>query len=292
MELYDFRSPIKISREQSRILQIAFETFARQATTVYTSTLRTVCQMTLESVEQRTYGEYIESLDASTYLTVFSAEPMSGLGVIEAPLAATMSAVDHMLGGPGGGDQPDRPLSEIEAVVAGRFTERLLAEMRYSLNSIVPIVPEVTSVEYSPQFAQVAAAGDVMVVVTFDLRIAETEHTVTVCLPFTPLSSFLTAVVRPGAVSDRERAARAAAAQQVQSTFQGVPVDVSVRFRTSHLGPEDLADLQVGDVMRLQHPAAAPLDVVLGDTLFAHVAPGNHGSRMAAQVVAIPSKEN
>ena len=39
--------PIQLSREHSRMLQLAFDGFARQATTVFTSSLRTVCTVSL-----------------------------------------------------------------------------------------------------------------------------------------------------------------------------------------------------------------------------------------------------
>ena len=52
------------------------------------------------------------------------------------------------------------------------FVERLLGEMSYSLAAIVDArARPSTGIEYSPQFAQVAGAADVMVVATFDLRI-------------------------------------------------------------------------------------------------------------------------
>ena len=57
---YDFRRPIQLSREHSRILQVGFDGFARQATTLFTSSLRTVCTLSLLSVEQQNYGEYVE----------------------------------------------------------------------------------------------------------------------------------------------------------------------------------------------------------------------------------------
>ena len=50
----------------------------------------------------------IDSLMAPTYLTKFVAEPMSGMGMLNLPLSATMAAVDHMLGGPGSTIQPTR----------------------------------------------------------------------------------------------------------------------------------------------------------------------------------------
>ena len=48
---YDFRRPIQLSREHSRILQLGLDGFARQATTVFTSALRTVCSVQLLSIE-------------------------------------------------------------------------------------------------------------------------------------------------------------------------------------------------------------------------------------------------
>lgn len=291
-DAYDFRRPIKLSREHSRILQIAFEGFARQATTVFTSAWRTVCQVNLVSIEQRTYAEYVDSLGGSTYMTLFSAEPLSGSGVLEMPLAATMACVDHMLGGPGGPGQQERPLSEIEGTVVSRLIDRLLVEMRYALSAIVPLEPEITAVEYSPQLAQVAGPSEVMVVVSFELRQGSNDHILTVCLPFSGLLPYVTAAAGPSGLSDRELAHRARATAQLHATFQEVPVDVMVRFRSTKIEPDELSDIQVGDVVRMAHPAAAPLNITVADMIFAHATPGAQGKRLAALVVATPSKEN
>ncbi len=288
---YDFRRPIQLSREHSRMLQLAFDGFARQATTVFTSALRTVCSVGLVSVEQRTYAEYVDSLDASTYLTMFSAEPMHARGVLEIPLAAVMTSIDHMLGGPGPAHQPERPLSEIESTVARTLIDRLLGEMRYSMSGVVPLEPTVTGVEYSPQFAQVAGAADVMVVAAFDLRINDRAWRMTVCLPFAGLLPHLVRASAPVPASDRERAQRARASAQLLDRFQQVPVDIAVRMRPTSLGPVDISLLQVGDVIRLDHPAAAPLEVVVDGETFAHATAGSRGPRLAALIVGTP-KEN
>ncbi|HET6153912.1 MAG TPA: flagellar motor switch protein FliM [Marmoricola sp.] len=282
---YDFRRPIQLSREHSRILQLGFDGFARQATTVFTSSLRTVCQVAIASIDQRSYAEYVDSLDAATYLTMFAADPMPGLGVLEIPLVATMSCVDHMLGGPGNADQPQRPLTEIEAGVIGGLIERLLSEMRYSLAGIVPLEPAITGIEYSPQFAQVAGAADVMVVASFDLRVDERAHRMTVCLPFSGLLPHLATAAAPAPASDRERAKRARAAELLHAQFATVPLEVAVRFRPTRLGPDALSELQPGDVLRLAHPASAPLDVTVDDTTFAHATAGAQGQRLAALIV-------
>ena len=287
---YDFRRPIQLSREHQRILQLGFDGFARQATTVFTSALRSVCSVTLTTIDQRTYAEYVDSLDATTYLTLYTTDPMPGRGMLDLPLNAVMSCVDHMLGGPGTANQPHRPLTEIESGIAAGLVERLLAEMRYSLAAIVALDPQVTGVEYSPQFAQAAGVADVMVVIELELRIDERPHRMSVCLPFTGLHPHLTAAAAPAPVSNRERALRAEAAELLQVAFQDVPVDVGVRFRTTGIDPEVLASLQPGDVLRLAHPASAPLDVTVDDTVFAHATAGARGPRLAALIVTTPQE--
>jgi flagellar motor switch protein FliM len=286
---YDFRRPIQLSREHSRTLQIGLDGFARQATTVFTSSLRTVCTVTLASIEQRSYAEYVDSLGGSTYMTLFSADPVPGVGILEMPVPATMVCIDHMLGGPGSSTQPNRPLTEIEGAVVRGFVDRLLGELRYSLEGIVALEPVIAGVEYSPQFAQAAGAADVMVIATFELGLAETEHQMTLCLPFSGLLPHLVNASAPSPVSDRERVQRAQAAALLHEQFHEVPLDVKVALRSTRLSPDHIGHLAVGDVIRLSHPAAAPLDVIVDDVIFAHATPGVRGKRLAAQIVAIPN---
>ncbi len=283
---YDFRRPIQLSREHQRILQLGFDGFTRQATTVFTSALRSVCSVSMRTIDQRSYAEYVDSLGQLTYMTLFTTEPMPGRSVLHLPLDAVMSCVDHMLGGPGSPSQPNRPLTEIESGVIAGLVDRLLREMRYSLAAIVAMDPEVTGVEYSPQFAQVAGAADVMVVIELELRIDDRSFPMSVCLPFNGLHPHLAAAAAPAPVSNRERAQRDEAAQVLQRSFTEVPVEVSVRFRSSTVDPAVLAGLRVGDVLRLGHPATAPLDVTVDDEAFAHATAGAQGQRLAALIVA------
>jgi flagellar motor switch protein FliM len=273
------------------MLQLALDGFCRAATTVFTSALRTVCGVGLTGIEQSTYSEYVESLESTTYLTIFSAEPLLSKCMLEVPLRAVMTTVDFMLGGPGRDDQPERPLTEIETTVIAGIIERLLGELRYSLSSILAFEPVVSGVEYSPQFAQVAGAGDVMVAMRLELKIGERVFPMSICMPFSGLLPHMIRAAAPAPVSDRERAQRARAAAELKDQFQQVPVDVAVRLRPTTLSPGDLAALQPGDAIRLNHPASAPLEVVVDGINFAHATAGTSGFRLAALIVGTP-KEN
>ncbi|MGN6576158.1 MAG: flagellar motor switch protein FliM [Nocardioides sp.] len=289
---YDFRRPVKLSRENSRSLQLTFETFARQASIVMTSALRSVCQIDLVEIEQRTYTEYVESLAETTYMTVFSMQPVQQPAVLEMPLPVVMGCVDRLLGGPGPADQPMRPLTDLESTVVAGLYERLVAEVRYALSTLVAIEPRIVGVEYSPQLAQLANASDAMVVARFVLRRGEVEHPLTLAMSFNGLLPFLNATGSAAVVTERERAQRAEASARLAAGFQEVPVEVAVRFRGTVADPVELSGLQVGDVVRLKHPAQAPLDVTAADVVFAHAMAGTQGTRLAARVVAAPLQEN
>ena len=92
---YDFRRPTKLSREHVRILQIAQEAFARQATTVLTSMLRTGARMELDGIEQYSYDDYIATLPAQCFIATFTLDPLPGKGLLVYPLDTAMAIGDH-----------------------------------------------------------------------------------------------------------------------------------------------------------------------------------------------------
>ncbi|MGN6244333.1 MAG: flagellar motor switch protein FliM [Motilibacteraceae bacterium] len=289
---YDFRRPTKLSREHVRALQIVFETFARQWTTVLTTSLRAIAQVSLVSIEQQTYDEYVGTLSNPTLMHILSLEPIVGAGVLEFSVSSAMTSVDHMLGGPGAPDQPTRPLSDIESTLLKSLVTRVLGELRYAFEPVTRVQPEVTSLEYNPQFAQAASAADVVIVASFDLHVGRDECVATVCLPFNGVFPLLEIALGHGVTSERERAARAAAARAVADRLQEVPVDVAVRFRPTPLTPQALVGLAVGDVIGLDHPVSAPLAVTAADVTFAHAVAGAKGKRLACLVVDEPLGES
>lgn len=290
-ELYDFRRPTKLSREHVRTLQIAFETFARQHATLLTTSLRAVSSVTLVSIEQLTYLEYVSSLSSPTICAMISLEPLPGTAILEFSLATAMASIDHMLGGPGG-EQPLRPLTEIELPLLQGLLERVLGELRYAFDTITPVKPSLIGIEYNPQFAQAGAASDPVIVASFDMRVGTEECVATICLPFSSIFAKLQGERGDTNVSSAQRAAREAAHRQVIAGLESAPVEVSVRFQPVRLRPRDLVGLRPGDVLPLGHPVNDPLAVTAAGITFAHAVPGSQGNRLACLIVAQPSEDH
>jgi flagellar motor switch protein FliM len=287
-EPYDFRRPTKLSREHIRTLQIAYETFARQFATLLTTSLRAVSQVSLLSIEQLSYDEYIAGLSSPTIVSMFTIDPLPGTALLEFSLSTGMACIDHMLGGPGG-PQPQRPLSEIETPLLHGLIERTLGELRYAFEPIAVLKPEMTAIEYNPQFAQAGAASDAVIVASFELRVGTEECVATICLPFQSIFPKLQADQNATVLTESQRRARELAYRNVLSGLEGAPIEVSVKFQPVLMNPADLIGLSPGDVVPLAHPTSAPLAVTTAGITFAHAVPGSQGTRLACLVVQSPS---
>jgi flagellar motor switch protein FliM len=281
---YDFRRPATLPREQVRAVQLACETFARRYTTLFTSSLRVVTHVTLVSIEQVTYEEYVSGLSSPTLMALLTLEPMVGTAILEFSLPTAMVSVDHLLGGPGG-PQPQRPLSELEIPLLRGLLNSVLEELRFALEPLAAVRPVLGTIEYNPQFVQVASPQDAMVVASFEMRVGTAEECVaTLCIPLAMILPSLTE--DPDAVlTPVQRADRAQAYRDMAESLQLVPVEVAVRFVPTRMRPEQLVSLRPGDVLRLEHPLTAPLEVRAAGLTFAHAVAGSQGTRLACMVI-------
>jgi flagellar motor switch protein FliM len=288
---YDFRRPIKLSREHVRLLQIVFEQYARSCSTLLTTRLRAVSNVSLLAIEQLTYDEYIGTLTSPTVVGAVTVAPLPGQILLELPLSTAMASIDHMLGGPGG-SQPARQLTDVEVPLLRGLFERMLGELRYGFEQLVDITPRLGALEYNPQFIRAAAPSDPVVVASFEMKVGAEETVASVCLPFTTILPVLRHDKQDEKLSEAEQAMRRNAQQKIGSSLSTAPIDVAIRFRPVRMRTNDIVDLRPGDVVALSHPTAAPLMITVNDTTFGYAVPGNQGSRLACLVVPPPKEEN
>lgn len=290
LERYDFRRPTKLAREHVRTLQMAYETFARQFTTMLTTALRAVSHVSLASIGQQTYDEYMTSLANETVLALCTMEPLPGVSILEFSLSTAMVCIDHLLGGPGG-PQPQRPLTEIEAPLLRALIKRALHELKYALEPIVAVNPKLVEIEYNPSFAQAGVSSDMVIVATFDMQVGTEECIATMCMPFNSIFPKLESDRGDLTLSDTERLSRETAHELLVAGLESAPIDVSVQFQPVQMSPAEIVGLQPGDVIPLTHPTTRPLAVTTAGITFAHAVPGNKGARLACLVVPSPDDD-
>lgn len=286
---YDFRRPVRLAREHAHVIRISMQTFSRQATTVLTTSLRVLSSLGGVRIEELSYDEFLSGLHEQAVCAVLSLEPLPGKALLAFDLPAILTMVDHQLGGMGGPDQPDRPLTDIEQALMRQLLTRTLRELAYALEPIAEVTPRLLTLENDARFVQAAALTDPVVVARMDLVVGSQESTVGLCLPYAMLAPALQLLSASGDTPEKARA-RADAARRTQQRLSDVLVDVSVRFDPMWLPSRTVADLAVGDVLTLNHRPTAPLSVTSASTTFARAVPGSSGRKLAVLIVADPGR--
>jgi flagellar motor switch protein FliM len=290
---FDFRRPNKFSRDHVRALQIVNETFARQFGTILSTTLRAVSTVVLAGVEQMTYDEYVQATPNPSMLAILSLEPLNGAALFHVPLPLANAGIDRLLGGSGNptGTWPSRPLTEIEATLMRGILDRALSELSYAFESLVELEPAVVQLESNPQFAQIAAPSDMVVVAGYETRIGGESGLMTLCIPFSSLQPVLERAASTSVFIDRPVGDPVAVQTAVTHRIEEVPVEVAVRFRPITLRSGEIVNLREGDVVPLGHRVDVPLTVMAAGVDAFLATPGKKGKRLAVQIVENPRNE-
>jgi flagellar motor switch protein FliM len=277
VEVYDFRRPTTLAREHSRVLEVAFETFARQWGTQLTAKVRVLSQVTCEQVIMHTYDKYAASLPATTAMVLCNLEGIGAKAVVQFSTSAALTWLTYALGGKVTTVPEARKFTQIEQALVHGLIDDALEDLQYSLGSLLPMPITMDAIQYNSQFAQAAATADLMIVATFAIRVGERTSTATVALP--------AEAVMPQLGEANPTNTLAKAKELLEAQLIGVPVDVSLRLTPARVLPGRILGLSVGDVLPIPHAKHRPFDVVVDGQLLARAAVGSNGSRLACIVI-------
>ena len=270
-----------------RAFQIVHETFARQLSTVLATTLRAGASSAFGKVEQLTYDEYVRSLPNPSYMVILSLNPLPGAALLQFPLPITFAAVDRLLGGTGDAASPKRPLTEIEQNLMRSVVDRALRELEYAYETLVRVEAEIVQQEFNPQFAQIAAPSDMVLVVSFEMRIGEKRGNATICVPFTTMAPVLESLASQTLFQDQRGEDPVLWQQNLEAALYKVPIETCVRFDAVGLTSAEIVALQVGDIVPLNHPIDRPLSVTVDGVRCYDGVSGRRGKRLSTLIVDV-----
>lgn len=284
-QTFDFRRPSTLSREHVRTMQIVQETLARGITTTLASSLRAVAQVSITNIEQRPYDEYIQALPNPTLLAMVTMKPLSGVSLLQVPLEVAYAITELMMGGNGSGNQPRRAMSDLELTLIRGVLEQTLPEWRVAFEPIANIDAVIAGLESNPQFAQIAAPTDMMVIVSFELKIEGVTGEMTLCMPFSGLQPHLEALTNANRMGDDSSEKMRKLREQLTATINEAGVSAAAVFRPAVANSSQMMHLAVGDVLVLNHPTGMPLTLETGGVPIFDVTIGRVNRQLGLQVV-------
>lgn len=241
IKIYDFKRPDKFSKDQIRTVSIMHETFARQATTTLSSQLRSLAHVHVASVDQLTFEEFIRSVPNPTTLGIIDMDPLKGSAILMIDPAITFTIIDRLFGGPGKHVKLFRELTDIEASVLAGIYGRVLDNLGGAWAGVIELRPRLTKIECNPWFAGIVPPNEMVVLVTFEVRIGDAEGMINLCIPYLTIEPII-----PKLSAQYVYAGLRHGPEIASASIASLPMVAEVCLEGEHVALSTLANLKRG----------------------------------------------
>jgi flagellar motor switch protein FliM len=254
---YDFRRPDRIPKEQLRAIHLMHDFLARNLASSLGAYLRAYVTVSLVSVEQLSFGEFLQYLPTPTCISNISLTPTEGNAVLDLNPSVVFPMLDILLGGSGAASQQDtRELTEIEISILEGVIRLVLHDLTEAWAPVGDIKFAIEGTETQPQLMQILSPNEAIVAIGFEITMGDARGMMNFGIP-----SILVKMMGQGFEqqwSIRRRASSETEQARMRHLVRRLPMDLEARIRGTHMHLRDLLRLGEGDVVSLEVPVRRP----------------------------------
>lgn len=292
VKIYDFKRALRFSKDQIRSLTRLHENYARLLTTGLSGLLRTFVKITVASVDQLPYDEFIRSVPQMTVMNVFEASPLEGRLVMELNPQVAYAMLDRLMGGPGVGQSSVSSLTEIETMIMERIFEHALRTFEEAWESVIDTETRVDVLELNPQFLQIVSPNETVAVISLNAKIGDTTGMINLCLPHVVLEPIMPKLTAHYWLANRTKHRDEKELETIRARLQKASIPLIAQLGTSQISVEELLRLNVGDVIQLNESTNEMLKVKVGEKVKFRGQPGTVKNRLAVQIHEVIDEGN
>lgn len=262
---YDFKRPERVSKDQMRALENLHESFARGFGAALSGFLRTIVEVKVANIEQMTFSEFTHSLPNPTCFNLIGADALDGSLCMEISPLIVYPIIDRLLGG-SNADLfiPQRPLTDIELRLVSQIVRRAMASLHDAWETVVPLQFEFQDSESNPQLVQIVPPNEVVVVVGFEMKMGGRAGTMSLCIPYKVIEPVMEKLSNQSWGAYKKHKKDIALRSRMATNLNTAHLTGSVVLADTTMKLSELMNLQVGDIIMTEKPAAAPLSLMIG----------------------------
>lgn len=262
VQVYDFKRPERVSKDQMRALEALHEGFGRNLGAALSGYLRTIIEVSVAHIEQLTYSEFIHSLPNPTCFNLLKAEQLDGQLCLEISPLIIYPIIDRLLGG-SNADLfiPQRPLTQIEQRLVERITDRATHHLSEAWSNLTPVTFSVQDFESNPQLVQIVPPNETVVVVGFELKMGNRAGTMSLCIPYNVIEPIMGVLAAQNWFSYQKKGGHDDHLRKLKSSVSNAPLEVRAYLASTTMRVSELLSLQVGDIITTEKDCGR--DVVL-----------------------------
>ena len=287
-KLYNFRRPDKFSKDNLRALRDIHREFSKAISLVLSGYLRMRVEIEIVSVDQLTYEEFVRSMPSPISVGVFEFEPLSGQILLGISFEVIPCIVNRMLGGVGNIEAQTRELTDIEKALAKKIINIIIKSLEDSWNAIIPVTGKFISLDDNYQSIQVATAGEIVALLTFEVQISGKHFGLfSLCFPYPVLETVLGHLSTQHIFQTKGLVASNDERLKMISKLNTSNVDLRVQFGQCNITLDDFLQLSEGDIIKLDNKVSDDLIVKVNGEKKFFARPGTMKDKICVKITDV-----
>ncbi len=287
-KLYNFRRPDKFSKDNLRALRDIHREFSKAISLVLSGYLRMRVEIEIVSVDQLTYEEFVRSMPSPISVGVFEFEPLSGQILLGISFEVISCIVNRMLGGVGNIEAQTRELTDIEKALAKKIINIIIKSLEDSWNAIIPVTGKFISLDDNYQSIQVATAGEIVALLTFEVQISGKHFGLfSLCFPYPVLETVLGHLSTQHIFQTKGLVASNDERLKMISKLNTSNVDLRVQFGQCNITLDDFLQLSEGDIIKLDNKVSDDLIVKVNGEKKFFARPGTMKDKICVKITDV-----
>jgi flagellar motor switch protein FliM len=280
---YDLTSQEKIVRGRMPTLEMVAQRFARVFRSSLSSMLRKLVDVSLLSNDTIKYGNFLKSLSIPASIHIFKMDPLKGYSLVVLDSKLVYTLVDVFFGGRGDAKKDEgREFTTIEDRIVKRVMEAVLEDLEEAWAPVHKLKFKYVRSEMNPQFVTIVPPSDIVIVTIFEVEIAKTVGTLTVCIPYSNIEPIRSKLYR-GFQTDRMEV-DINWIKRLKKLISSLYLEVKVLLGERELTIEEILNLKEGDVIPFNKDVDEPLIAEIEGIPKFKVVPGILKSNKAVKI--------
>jgi len=253
----NFRRAGSLTQDQAQAIRTLHDTFARGLVNSLGAHVRGAFEVTVSSVEQLAYPEFLERIPKPNFVCSIALHPLETLAAVELELPLALALVDMLLGGPGSPVSEAREVTDIEGEILAGLVELICTELAAAWSRVLTLDFRLDRRLKEAQIPRLMSPREKVLFVPLEIRTGEVRGRLSLAFPAVAANALLRKSDEQDSV--RVHADTPSDNRQLRNLLEQCPFHAELLLPVSAVPARKLLHLKVGDVLEFPLKADVPI---------------------------------
>ncbi len=286
IEVYDFRKPERVSKDQLHVMSMFYEGFARNLATDLSTLIRGIVESEIKITEQMIFSEFIASIPNPTCISLLSFGTQDRTAYLDLNYSILFPLIDRIIGGPGLVDSvPTRPLTEIEWELANSILSIIIENLNKSWATLKSMNFRIIKQDSNPFLIQPLQPNEPIIRMSILLKYKDYNGFLTIGHPYIFFEDVLPHFSTKVWLSSQKKT-KESKEDIIFGLLSRAQLTVSVQLPKTSIKLKDFMELYIGSYIHLPQVTENDTVLYIEDTPVYRCKLGKTGNKYAVQILS------